>query len=126
MGRAPLISVYTVIGRNVDLLDQWISGVCERAGMDDYAINLVLWNPTAEVMDYVSQMAKEVSPHPNRFKYVIYNPTDYVFRGHPDHRYVFDLYNCFNMGYEMSPCKYVLRSGSDQIFSKNFLKDSWN
>jgi hypothetical protein len=113
MSDAPLVSVYTVIGRNVDLLKQWEHNVRTRAGLpeDQYEVDLVLWNAEPDVLDYVKN---------GNFRYVTYNPLEH----YPDANYVRDLYNCFNMGYEMSRAKYVLRSGSDQVFSLDYLRRS--
>lgn len=110
-----LISCYTIIGRNVDLLKQWIECVQDRCGLepDQYELDLVLWKPDQDVLDYAKEHCHQ---------YVIYDPM----KQHGNENYVRDLYACWNLGYEMSRCKYVFRSGSDQIFSKNFLKNAMN
>jgi len=110
MANEPLVSVYTVIGRNVDLLKQWEDNVRTRAEFpeDQYSVDLVLWNPEDDVLKYVES---------GNFNFVVYRPLEH----YPQENYVRDLYNCFNMGYEMSQAKYVLRSGSDQVFSKGYL-----
>ena len=113
----PLVSAYTIIGRNVRLLDQWIQCVKSRSGMKpfEYEIDLVLWDPADDILQYVND---------NKIRYTIYDSSKHEYRGHPDNRFVFDLYRAWNLGYSMSRASYVFRSGSDQLFSKNFLSNS--
>jgi len=111
----PLVSCYTVIGRNVKLLDQWVRCVRDRAGYDNMEINLVLWDPEPDIIQYAED---------HGIRYVIYRAAEHEFKGHPHHHFVFNLYNCFNLGYEMSQATYVFRSGSDQIFSRGFIGDA--
>jgi len=105
----PIVSVYTVIGRDPQLLKVWLHSVESRAGLSArlWEIDLVLWNPTDEVLNYVKE---------NGYRHKIFIPES--------DNYIENLYTAFGMGYEMSRAKYVFRSGSDQIFSKNFLKNS--
>jgi hypothetical protein len=81
----------------------------------DYEIDLVLWDPEPDIVEY----AKD-----GGYRYVEYNSKDFLFHGHPDHRFIFHLYNCWQAGYEMSRCEYVFRSGSDQIMSQGFLHNA--
>lgn len=113
----PLISAYTIIGRNVRLLEQWLKCVRERSGMKpfEYEIDLVLWDPADDILQYVND---------NEIRHTVYDSSKHEYNGHPDHRFVFDLYNCWQIGTEMSRATYVLRSGSDQLFSKEFLSNS--
>ena len=113
----PLISAYTIIGRNVRLLEQWLKCVRERSGMKpfEYEIDLVLWDPADDILQYVND---------NEIRHTVYDSSKHEYNGHPDHRFVFDLYNCWKIGTEMSRATYVLRSGSDQLFSKEFLSNS--
>ena len=108
----PLVSCYTVIGRNVRLLDQWVQCVRSRADYDNLEINLVLWDPAPDIVQYTID---------NNIRTVTYKAAEHTYNGAPCHRFVLDLYNCFNLGYEMSRAEYVFRSGSDQIFSKGFI-----
>jgi len=108
----PLVSCYTIIGRNVRLLNQWVRNVRDRAGYDNIEVDLVLWDPEPDIVQY----AKD-----NGCRTVIYRAADHQFNGHPHHRFVFDLYNCWNLGYQMAQGTHVFRAGSDQIFSHKFL-----
>lgn len=110
---------YTIISKDRQLLEWCVNNARERAGIDSNWL-LVHWvNPEMSEyqveniqeaarnlnMQYVVHSADQVSDYPNRTAWFIKN-----------------LYAAWNLGYEHSDTKYVARMGSDQFFSRDWLK----
>ena len=117
---SPLISCYTVIGRDLRLLKIWLHSIESRAGIsrDQFDVNLILWNPAEDVLNYVVE---------NNYRHRVMSfpkAPPGTSDGELVKQYIVNLYVCFDAGYHLCQGKYVLRSGSDQIFSNNYLKNS--
>jgi len=104
---------YTIIGRDLNLLKGHVENVLEYAGFNKltcekeflvivYKNNTIPPETTDSILKYCESM--NIKTH------------IYV---EPNNNFLINLYNCWNLGYELSDDGYVFRGGSDQVFSKD-------
>lgn len=110
------ISCYTIISRDVALLHWSVEWARLRAGIDhDWTV--IGWNPTDEVKKECEILGATCVPLT-----MLAPPGP---DAHPEQRTVWFircLYKAWNAGMEHSTTKWVARLGSDQFFSKGWLK----
>jgi len=111
------VTCYTLVGDNVDLLRWCVDNAAARAGVS-HEWTIVNWKESAAVAAYCAD-------HGHRL--VVLRPDPLPEAGaHPEQRtaaFIKSLYAAFNAGYEHSTTKWVARMGSDQFFSKDWLKN---
>ena len=111
------VTCYTLIGDSVDLLRWCVDSASERAGAP-HEWTIVNWKESAAVAGYCADRGHRV---------VVLRPAPLPGLGaHPEQRtaaFIKSLYAAFNAGYEHSSTKWVARMGSDQFFSKDWLKN---
>ena len=111
------VTCYTLIGDNVDLLRWCVDSASERAGVP-HSWTIVNWKESAAVADYCGEHGHHL---------VVLHPDPLPGPGsHPEQRtaaFIKSLYAAFNAGYDHSSTKWVARMGSDQFFSKDWLKN---
>lgn len=108
---------YTVISRDVNLLRWCVDNARSRAGID-HAWLVCGWNPTDAILKECELLGVPCVPHEL--------PDKPGLRAHPDQQtrwFLKCLYKMWNVGYEHAKTKWVVRMGSDQFFSKNWLKN---
>lgn len=106
----PDVTAYTVIGRDVKLLDWCITNARQRAEIEhDWLV--VGWNITQTCQDWCAD---------HDVRCVSFDAPE-VEKGDTA-SFLRNLYRSFNMGYELATTRYVARLGSDQFFSKGWLK----
>lgn len=109
-----MIIAYTIISKDVGLLNWCVTNARDRAGIDHEWL-IVGWDATDDVKDWCSD---------NRITLANFEPTEAQY--HPDKTswFLHNLYKGWNLGYEACPeAKWTVRMGSDQFFSKNWLKN---
>lgn len=107
-----MITCYTIISRDVCLLDWCISNARERAGIDHKWL-VVGWDATKEIIDYCRDNKIEFEPFSPYPREDFADQTSWFLK---------NLYACWNLGYAESDSEFIVRMGSDQAFSRNWLK----
>lgn len=102
---------YVLIGRDVGLLNWCVSNARERAEYPHKWL-VIGWDPTPEIEAWCKLSGVDFMPLPSP----AIEPGDTA-------AFLKSLYACFNAGYELADTKWVARMGSDQFFSKGWLKD---
>lgn len=111
---------YTIIGKDLNLLKGHVKNVKEYAGFDKipgkkefliivYRNRNISPSTTKAILDFCK--SQNIRTH-------IYDEPNNVF--------IKNLYACWNLGYELSQDGYVLRGGSDQVFSRNSFLSLYN
>jgi len=112
------ITAYTIIKDDIELLNWCIINAHRRAGVDvDWLIILAGANKKTE--GYCKEV-QEAFPEMN-LKYVIHPEKQSATISDKTTRFLHNLYACFNMGYQHAETKWVVRMGSDQYFSRQWL-----
>jgi len=107
------ITCTTIISRDVGLLSWCVENARARAGVDhDWLV--IGWNPTPEVEDWCNSQGIPIRLFKPKDRSLFSDRTTWFLRA---------LYQGWNMGYEHAETKWVARMGSDQFFSKNWLKN---
>jgi len=110
-------SYYTIIGKDVEMIDGHLNNVVNYAGFkslkcEKELIVVVYRNKTIpkEVTDKIVKVCKSYGAR-------------VVFYDEPTTNFLNNLYACWNLGYEKADEGWVFRAGSDQAFNKDgFLK----
>ena len=134
MTEMPDCTCYTIISRDVKLLDWCVTNARDRAGFDHKWI-IINWinqpdkcNPEEEgVHQNVHDWVIEQQDLGYDIKYVPYQATEKKYFGSvtpilDSGWFLKNLYACWNLGYSEADTKYVARMGSDQFFSDNWLR----
>ncbi len=106
------ITVATMISRDVGLLRWCVENARARAGMDHTWL-VIGWSPTAEVVTYCQEQSlrlvsfdqQPIESFPNKTVWFLHN-----------------LYHGWNLMYAAAETKWVVRMGSDQFFSRDWLR----
>jgi len=106
------ITAYTIISRDVELLDFCIGNAQERAGID-HEFLVIGWNQTKEIEEYCSEAGIRMVP-------VELPEVDST------EQFLSNLYCCWNLGMAEANTKWVARMGSDQYMSSGWLKELMN
>jgi len=112
-----LATAYTIISRDCQLLRWCIENARERAGVEHEWV-VVGWSPTDGILRECDALDVRCVP--------LDLPQPPGPDAHPEQRtawFIRCLYACWNAGYEHSTTKWVARMGSDQAFSKDWLKN---
>lgn len=109
----PEITCYSIISRDVGLLRWCIENARMRAGINHKWL-VIGWDATTEVLQYciderIDYYAYEAKPE-NEFN----SRTDW---------FLYNLYNCWELGMNEADTELIVRMGSDQFFSENWLKN---
>ena len=112
------VTAYTIIKDDAELLDWCIINAHKRAGMEvDWLIILAGANKRTE--GYCQKIQKKY-PDMN-LKYIIHPEKQPDTIPNKTERFLHNLYACWNMGYQHAETKWVVRMGSDQYFSRQWL-----
>lgn len=106
-------SYYTIIGKDLGLLRGHVRNIKEHAGFDRLPcekefIVVVYTNPS--IPRAVTDNILEYCASENIRTKLYQEPTDH---------FLTNLYECWNLGYELVDEGWVFRGGSDQVFSKD-------
>lgn len=104
------VSCYTIISKDVPLLEWCVNNARQRAGMD-HSWHIIGWEPTDEVRKWCEGEDIPIhcfTPKPKK-----------LFADHTSW-FLHSLYCAWNLGYSVAKTKWVARMGSDQFFS-----DAW-
>jgi hypothetical protein len=108
---------YTIISRDVPLLEWCLTNARERAGIDHQWL-VVLWVNDEREAQSVRGWCRT---HSVRFvEHLATLEEDYTTR---TDWFLYNLYACWNKGYEEAHTPWVARLGSDQFFSQDWLKN---
>jgi len=116
------ITATTIIVSDVDLLNWCIYNAHRRAGlMEGYELEwlIILADARENTIGYCEEIQKMV-PEMN-LKYVVHKEKTEKQIPDKTQRFLHNLYACWNMGYEHADSEWVVRMGSDQYFSRQWL-----
>jgi hypothetical protein len=111
------VTCYTIISRDVKLLDWCVTNARSRAGYDHEWV-IINWVNEGEVSEPIVEWAEDQKFNGYKVRLVRYYATE----GQGTQWFLKNLYACWNLGYSEARTKYVARMGSDQFFSDNWLR----
>lgn len=111
------VTAYTIISRDCQLLRWCVENARDRAGAEHEWI-VVGWNQTDEIATECDRLGVRLVP--------LSLPELPGGGAHPESRtavFVANLYKCWRAGMDHATTKWVARMGSDQAFSRDWLKN---
>jgi len=111
------VSAYTIISRDAELLRWCVENARLRAGVEHEWV-VIGWSPTDAILRECDALGVRCVP--------LQMPDPPGPDAHPEQRtawFIGCLYRAWNQGYESASTKWVARMGSDQFFSKDWLKN---
>lgn len=106
------VTVSTMISRDVGLLAWCVENVRKRAGIEHDWI-IIGWAPTGQVQDYCAQQGLRLVSFEPQPEEVFPNKTAW---------FLHNLYHGWNLMYAAAETQWVVRLGSDQYFSHDWLR----
>jgi hypothetical protein len=109
-----MLTYYTVIGKNLDLIKEHLENVLVYAGLEQVKEKEVV------VVQYHNESTAKVEDEITAFLETV---ARVVHQKENKPSFLHNLYDSWNLGYEHAQDGWVFRGGSDQVFSENsFLK----
>ena len=115
-----MFTYYTIIGKDVNLLQGHVENVKEYAGFDKLPCEkefLVIVYKNSGIPESVTSEILNYCASQDIRTYIYEEPTD---------SFLDNLYACWNLGYSEAKDGWIFRGGSDQVFSKNSILETYN